>query len=75
MRGDKSKLEQRIDAYIALMTASFKNFGILMGKYYAEDLSKELPLTNKQLYDLKLASDYLNDTMQIFLKDIYNKLP
>ncbi len=49
------------------MTASFKNFGMLMGKYYADEVSKEFPLTNKQLYDLKLASDYLNDTMQTFL--------
>jgi hypothetical protein len=73
--GYKTLVEPRIDAYVALMTVSFKNFCMLMGKYYAEEVSKEHPLTDKQLNDLKLASEYLNDTMQIFLSEIYKRLP
>jgi hypothetical protein len=49
------------------MTVSFKNFGTLMGKYYTEDLSSKNPLTNRELYDLKLASDFLNARMQYML--------
>jgi hypothetical protein len=57
------------------MTASFINIGMLMGKYYAEEVSEGFQLTDMQLYDLKLASEYLNDTMQTFLKEIHNRLP
>jgi hypothetical protein len=46
-----------------------------MGKYYAEEVSEGFQLTEMQLYDLKLASEYLNETMQTFLKEIHNRLP
>jgi hypothetical protein len=49
------------------MTVSYRNFGTLMGKYYVEDLSKENPLTDRELYDLKLASEFLNTRMQHML--------
>ncbi len=42
-----------------------------MGKYYSEDLSSKDPLTNRELYDLKLASEFLNTRMQSMLKEIH----
>lgn len=52
--------ERKVTAYTSLMTVSFKNLLWAIGKYHSEDVSKETPLTNQRLIDLKATSDFLN---------------
>ena len=56
------------------MTASYQNLLKLIGMYYAQSVSQSNPITDAQLFDIKVTSDFINSKLKKMFKLVQRKI-